>query len=77
MRWNVPVQPSKGDKRVVSKFAWKPLQIEQKKIWFERYWIVETFGNREWTWAGRYLWEKKPKLTSPKKKSPGKHWTSV
>ena len=72
MRWNVSVQPNKGDKRIVSKIAWMPKQIENKKIWFERYWVLETFGNRDWNWSGYYLWEKKPKLEDKKKKN--KHY---
>ena len=72
MRWNVPVQPVKGDKRIVSKIAWKPRQIENKKIWLERYWITESFGTRDWFRDGNYLWENKPKLEDKKKKN--KHY---
>ena len=42
MKWlNPKPEPKIGDTRERFPFAWLPTQVENHKVWLERYWIKE------------------------------------
>jgi hypothetical protein len=83
MRWNIPEEPEhpvKGDKRIIKRWAFpKSKRIKDKKVWLERYWVIQTFGKREWSDLSYHFYngdKSKPKLEEKSKKLTGKDWAS-
>lgn len=44
MRWNIKTDPVNGDVRTIRRFAFKPIAIEQKKVWLEFYTVCQVFN---------------------------------
>jgi len=77
MRWDLPKEINIGEKKIVSRWAFPfPIVVENKKLWVERYWVVQVWENYKgkdvkhaWNDKERYLRENKPKPNIKKKSS--------
>ena len=49
MKWlHTKSKPIEGQQRDRFPFAWTPTQVEEYKVWLERYWIMEIYVQGEW-----------------------------
>ena len=52
MRFELKTIPSYGDQRIITKFAWFPIEIKREVRWLERVTILQMYEN---DWDG-YHW---------------------